>query len=162
MKLTQKLRIELKKPLGRLIPELIPLNEDKIIITVGDEASRTVLEAGIKPKIIVYDGLTARKPIEIPDIIKEYGFRRETVENPPGTLEKNVFKVFQKAFNTDSTFSVFVEGEEDLTALAAISEAPLDSIVLYGQPGGGIVLVEVDEVIKDKVSKIIGEMEDGC
>jgi uncharacterized protein (UPF0218 family) len=161
MNLTSSLRAELKKPLGMLTHDLTLINRDAVLITVGDEASKTLLEAGFKPKVVVYDGKTARKPVEVPKIVGEYGTRSTEVANPAGTLQEGVFKVFREALEDDGLTRVFVDGEEDLTALAAVNEAPSGSIVVYGQPGGGLVLIEVNEDIKEKVSKIIGEMEDG-
>ena len=48
-----------------------------------------------------------------------------------------------------------VNGEEDLLTLPAILFAPLNSLVLYGHWQYGIIVVEVDEKIKEKVRKIL-------
>ncbi|MFH1403200.1 MAG: DUF359 domain-containing protein [Candidatus Altiarchaeota archaeon] len=162
MNLPPSLRPALKKPLGRLVSGLDSLSKEDVLITVGDEASKAVLSDGFKPKIVVYDGKTARQPIDVPESLEGYGDKSVTVENPPGTLQKRVFQVIRQALDYEGSTTVFVEGEEDLTALAAIMEAPNGTVVVYGQPGEGMVLVDVNEVIKKKVSKIIGEMEDGC
>jgi uncharacterized protein (UPF0218 family) len=43
-----------------------------------------------------------------------------------------------------------VEGEEDLLTLVAMAVAPLGSFVIYGQPGEGLVVVEVDDAAKNR------------
>ena len=48
---------------------------------------------------------------------------------------------------------------KDLLALVAILEAPKNSLVVYGQPYEGVVVVKVDETIKEKAKKIIQAME---
>jgi hypothetical protein len=52
-----------------------------------------------------------------------------------------------------------VEGEEDLLTLVAVVEAPENSLVVYGQPREGLVVVKVDEKIKKRVKEIVDSME---
>jgi len=39
-----------------------------------------------------------------------------------------------------------VDGEEDLAVIPCVLMAPEGSLILYGQPGEGVVLVETDKV----------------
>ena len=50
-----------------------------------------------------------------------------------------------------------VDGEEDLAGVPAILLSPLGSIVLYGQPSVGLVLVEVTEKKKEILLKLINK-----
>ncbi len=50
---------------------------------------------------------------------------------------------------------VMVEGEEDLLTLVAVVLAPLGSLVAYGQPDRGIVIVVVSDVEKSLAEQII-------
>ena len=50
---------------------------------------------------------------------------------------------------------IVVDGEEDLLTLPAILFAPPNSLVLYGHWQHGIIAVEVDEEMKEKIWKII-------
>ncbi len=46
---------------------------------------------------------------------------------------------------SDPPALVFVDGEEDLAVIPLVLASPDGSIILYGQPGEGVVLREVDE-----------------
>ena len=165
LKLTSHLiRRILKKPLGRVtnIPELVKSLENKgDIICVGDETSKLALDAGLRPKICVCDGKVRRKFVGIPEIIKKYAEEvgEIRVGNPPSYLTPEAFNGMQKALESGKNTVIFVDGEEDLITLAAIKLASKGALVLYGQPDEGLVVVEVDDEIKDKVDGIMGDME---
>jgi len=48
-----------------------------------------------------------------------------------------------------------VEGKEDILTLVAVVLAPLGSLVAYGQPDRGIVIVVVSDVEKSLAEQII-------
>ncbi len=52
-----------------------------------------------------------------------------------------------------------MDGEEDLLTLVAILVAPAGSIVAYGQPEIGIVLVRISEDKKDEIQALIDRMK---
>lgn len=54
--------------------------------------------------------------------------------------------------------AVLVDGEEDLLTLVAVIAAPQGSLVVYGQPGEGIVLVRVTEGKKGEIEALIDGM----
>ena len=54
--------------------------------------------------------------------------------------------------------AVIVDGEEDLLALVAISVAPDGSLVVYGQPNEGLVLVPVTSQKKKEIADILALM----
>ena len=159
LKLTKNLRKKLKNPIGELtnFDELVDKSEikNKIIICVGDKTCELALKNGIKVKICVYDSLIKRKKIEIPDIVKNLGASEINLKNPAGHLNPESFDVIRSALKSENNIKIIVDGEEDLIALAAIEVAPKNSIVLYGQPDEGVVMVEVDEEIKAKVGNIL-------
>ncbi len=54
-----------------------------------------------------------------------------------------------------------VDGEEDLAVLPCVLTAPPESVVLYGQPGEGVVLCEVDrfkDIAKEFMDKFKGDL----
>lgn len=53
---------------------------------------------------------------------------------------------------------ITVMGEEDLLVLPVCIYAPDNSIVLYGQPNEGLVLVEVSTEIRNKVQTLLNLM----
>ena len=161
MKLTPALREVLKKPLGALVKDATTIPRDADIVAVGDTASETLISAGYEPKLVVYDGLTRRRKVGVSKAISSYGGREYRVKNQAGHLDEEVLTLFQKLLAGKIKSRVFVEGEEDLTALAAISHARAGVLVVYGQPDEGLVVVRVDEKIKERVKKMLEEMEDG-
>ncbi|ODS36356.1 hypothetical protein BEH94_00710 [Candidatus Altiarchaeales archaeon WOR_SM1_SCG] len=163
LKLTEKLRKELKRPIGEVTNfEEISKNEikNKIIICVGDKTCELALKNKITPEICIYDSLISRKKIKVPGIVKDLDAREIHIKNPPGHLNLELFDALSSALKSESNFKIVVDGEEDLAALAAITVAPKNSIVFYGQPGEGLVKVCVDEKIKGEVEGIMKRMEE--
>jgi len=161
MEITPRLRRELKKPLGAVVKDVSALPAGGLLVAVGDTASDTLLSAGLKPKLVVYDGRTGRRDVGVSKLIRSFSAEEYRVSNPAGCLTGEVFTLFKRLLNGGGPARVYVDGEEDLTALAAIMEAPSGAVVVYGQPGEGLVVVKVDEDIKAKVNRILEEMEDG-
>ncbi|VVB51043.1 Uncharacterised protein [uncultured archaeon] len=161
MRLTPNLRAELKQPLGAVVSDVeeAPL-AGKTLVCVGDCAAISVLEGGYRPQIIVYDRKTKRKTLPKNTLLETYGSKAVNITNPAGTITQEAFATFKEAYAKKETTRIFVDGEEDLLTLPAIAEAPLGYVVLYGQPDGGLVVVNVNNLIKGKVAKIIGSMED--
>ena len=161
MRLTSALRLRLKEPLGQVRDSTDSLDKEDTIVCVGDMASARIIKDGFNPKVIVYDDLSQRKNIGISDEIASYEAKEHKIENPAGTLQKDIIHLFRNIMQNNGKHKVFVDGEEDLTALAAIIEAPEGSLVVYGQPNEGLVFVTVEKEIKEQVKRMIGEMENG-
>lgn len=126
------------------------------LIAVGDRVSRNIIKSGVLPDVTIVDNKVMRKHI-VP-------FRIEAdetyfVKNPAGTLTDESWSVTKKAINLKNRVTILVDGEEDLFALVAVISAPKGSIVVYGQPKEGIVIIEVTEVTKKKFHEIIKRME---
>ncbi|MFH1721891.1 MAG: GTP-dependent dephospho-CoA kinase family protein [Candidatus Altiarchaeota archaeon] len=161
LQLPDGLRAQLKKPLGTVVKNLDPSSiYRQLVVSVGDETSIKLINLGFQPDILIYDGRCQRKDIEIPEKLLEYDATDLEIENPPGYLNKEIFSLLEESFNRKGKTRIHVRGEEDLIALAAISIAPPNSVVLYGQPNEGTVVVDVDEKIKKKVNDIIKAMRE--
>jgi len=65
----------------------------------------------------------------------------------------------KEALQTNIHTHIIVEGEEDLLTLIAVLYAPEKSIIVYGQPRCGIVLVEANFDKKEQVKKLLKEMK---
>jgi hypothetical protein len=50
---------------------------------------------------------------------------------------------------------ILVEGEEDLAVIPLILAAPEGAMVLYGQPGEGVVVCEVTDAAKEKAETLL-------
>jgi uncharacterized protein (UPF0218 family) len=157
----EEIKKELKKPLGKLInknEELINrikenINEKKLII-VGDYTSRILYEKGIYANLYIVDSKIERKPIEkfiINSYIKIYAY------NQAGTISSSAINAIKKAFRLISKEGkkviIYIDGEEDLLTLLAIKFAPENSIIIYGQPNEGSVIVEATNERKKFINK---------
>jgi uncharacterized protein (UPF0218 family) len=54
---------------------------------------------------------------------------------------------------------VVVDGEEDLLVLVAVLYAPVGGLVVYGQPGEGVVVVRVTDAKRAEALGILKGME---
>ncbi|MCS7138815.1 MAG: GTP-dependent dephospho-CoA kinase family protein [Crenarchaeota archaeon] len=161
LRATEETRRIVKKPLGTLLKADSEIRgflkgSEKPLITVGDIVSASLIKMGFEPHLCIVDGKTMRKSIEIAECLKK-GRRILMLKNPPGTISEDSWKVIREAVSSPKS-TIIVEGEEDLLTLVAIQSAPEGSLVLYGQPGEGVVAIRVDESSRKMVSKILGTM----
>ena len=164
MKLPENLREDLKIPLGDLINNIdvnnkniqTKINPKSIIITVGDKTTENIINLGIRPQIQIIDGLEKRNQRDIPldDKINTV----LTCKNPPGEITQESIQTIQKAFSSDPPIRIIVDGEEDLLVIPVCIAAPENSVVMYGQPNEGLVIVHVTPEIRAKVQKILDVM----
>jgi len=164
LKLPENLREDLKIPLGDLINDIdvnnkniqTKINPKSIIITVGDKTTENIISLGIRPQIQIIDGLEKRNQRDIPldDKINTV----LTCKNPPGEITQESIQTIQKAFSSDPPIRIIVDGEEDLLVIPVCIAAPENSVVMYGQPNEGLVIVHVTPEIRAKVQKILDLM----
>ena len=164
MQLPDDLRDQLKNPLGNLISDNDPNKENIIkkisaestIITVGDRTTENMLQLGLKPQVQIIDGLEKRNQrIVLTDDTVNTNL---SCKNPPGEITEESIQVIQKAFSCESPVRITVDGEEDLLVIPVCIHAPENSIVMYGQPNDGLVIIRVTPEIKAKVQKILDLM----
>lgn len=83
--------------------------------------------------------------------------------NEPGTINLKTAETIKTAMRnflkTGQKQLIIIKGEEDLLALPAILFAPLGAVVLYGQWGLGVVMVEVTEKTKEIVRNLLKRFE---
>ena len=150
--LTNDMRAKLRKPFGKVFKdddkelERIISERKGRLITVGDEVSR-MFDADIK----IFDGRTRRNNLV------EVGKHDYKVFNPPATIQKEAFEVIEKILRHDEKVGIFVDGEEDLLAIPVILNCRLGDVVMYGLFGEGVGVVEIDDVILDKIRCILKE-----
>jgi uncharacterized protein (UPF0218 family) len=143
-----------KAPFGVLYPDIrniLPELAGKTVYTVGDVVTFTLVQAGIVPAIAVIDGHSMREPFNGPpgEFRKCYRAR-----NPSGTLTNELVRALHHAVE-DPDALIFVEGEEDLAVVPLVLEAPLGAVILYGQPGEGVVLCDVTPEAKQKAREML-------
>lgn len=157
----------MKRPLGALIEgapdktmraleKLISEAKPSRMISVGDVVSRNMLRHGIVPQLMIVDNKIMRATVEP---FETQAKKKMSVVNPPGTLTAETWTVVDNALKQKELVLIVVDGEEDLLTLVAVLRLPKGSLVVYGQPRKGIVVVKVDKIIKQKVSQIVRSME---
>ena len=162
MHLPENIRNQLKTPLGDLIKDinkeniLSKISSESIVITVGDKTTENMINLGIKPKIQVIDGLEKRNQRNIP--VDETIKTELTCTSPPGQITEEGMQTIQKAFSCERPVRIIVKGEEDLLVIPACIFAPENSVVMYGQPNEGLVIVHVTPKIQSKIQKIVSTM----
>jgi uncharacterized protein (UPF0218 family) len=74
-------------------------------------------------------------------------FDREYVNivNPSGTISAQSQLVLYEAIQKGKILAVIIDGEEDLLVLPLMTQMPLESIIVYGQPREGMVVITLTE-----------------
>ena len=162
MHLPENLRESLKKPLGILIKDSETTKENilknipagSFVITVGDATTEKLLNCGIIPSLQIIDGLEKRTKRELPSSSIQTTF---SCKNPAAQVTQESIDVIKKALQSPPS-KITVNGEEDLLVLPACLFSPEDSVVLYGQPNEGLVIVRVNQEIRNKAQSIMNFM----
>lgn len=166
-RLTPVLRQKLKSPLGLLIrgtsddtmkklKELVEREKPSKIISVGDIVSDSMSRHDIPPHLMILDNKVMREAIT--PILLEAD-QTLHLKNPAGTLTDQAWTIVQKSLKQAKRTKIVVDGEEDLLTLVAVLCAPEKSLVVYGQPKEGIVVVKVTSQTKETVRQIVEAME---
>lgn len=156
--LSRETILELKKPLGKLYPNfedaIETISSAQFLISVGDETFNNLITNDIIPNLGIIDNLIQRKN-HTHDVLKIKNILK--AKNPAGTITDNLWETIvtslQLAENGDNQL-IIIDGEEDLAVLPCILLAPNNTIVLYGQPNEGLVVLNVDDC-KIKAKKLL-------
>ena len=162
MHLPENLRDSLKKPIGILLKDFDATKENilknipsgSFIISVGDATTEKLIRYGIMPSLQIIDGLEKRSKRELPSSSPKTSF---SVVNPPAEITADSIDVIKKALQSPPA-RLTVIGEEDLLVLPVCVFAPENSVVLYGQPKEGLVIVKVDSEIRNKAQSVMNSM----
>jgi len=155
----------LKEPFGRLLPgspartmselnSIIGQTNPRRVVAVGDVVSRETLVAGIRIDLRILDHISMRRPTAAFNLKVKKTYH---VKNPAGVITLEAWETIKRAMKDEEALIV-VEGEEDLLALPCIVESPNNSLVLYGQPSKGLVVVDTNTNVKSEASLILSRM----
>jgi len=171
--LPDKLRVSLREPLGRVFSTKKDIKKhifslrsqkktdmkDKMIITVGDIVTLSLLDNKITPHIMIYDYITRREALSSHQKNQLYIRTKKTIINQAGTIRRNaiqtIHQTIQKSLKTEKNIGIRVIGEEDLLVLPVILMAPLGSVVCYGQKDIGLISITVTEEKKKYVTDLL-------
>ena len=164
MKLPDSLRDQLKIPLGVLLPIGQDnktniqkyLSDNSYIITVGDRTTEKMIDFDLIPSLQIIDGLEKRIKR---DIIKLGSAFELKIDNPAAEITLESIEIIKKAFSLNPPIRLTVNGEEDLLVLPACIHAPENSVILYGQPHKGLVLVQITTEIRNKAQALLDLMK---
>lgn len=126
-----------------------------LFVIVGDFVAANLIGAGFEPDIVVVDGKTLR--VEVEPV--KHGMSEMRVPNAPATIDKEAWEVLREAVTLKRRVAVVVEGEEDLLVLPLLAEMPLGSVIAYGQPHEGLVVVTVTGEKRDWARDFLTRME---
>lgn len=123
------------------LSEILENSRPPMFAAVGDYVTRNIIEAGMQPDIAVIDHRIMREDVE------PFNFRREKayVLNPQGSVTVESQRVLHDAITFNRKLGVVVEGEEDLLVLPLMAMMPTGSVIVYGQPREGMVVVTLTE-----------------
>lgn len=149
---------ELKKPLGKLYPDFEDAIEEikasEFLISVGDATFTNLIYYELYPNLAIIDNLVQRQNFVHKSLVIS---SISEVVNPAGTITDNLWETIEDsielAINGENQL-INVEGEEDLAVLPCIMIAPENTIVLYGQPNEGLVLLNVSD-LKEKTQRLL-------
>jgi uncharacterized protein (UPF0218 family) len=161
LKATEETRRIVRRPLGTLLRSEAEIRSilkgfNGLLVTVGDIVSTSLMEMGFNPGLCIVDGRTMRRPMPVAERLKQ-GRLFFRLANPAGTISDESWRIIKEAIESAPS-TLVVDGEEDLLTLVAVYTAPEGSLVLYGQPGEGVVAIRVDEFSRRMVSNILETM----
>jgi GTP-dependent dephospho-CoA kinase len=164
--ITLELRSKFKEPFGILIQGSVMETMNKLketlqkenptIVSVGDTVSRNLHGYGITPQLSITDNKSMRKTVDPQTFVSKTLIK---VKNPPGTITEEAIEAIRSALEGKKQIHLLVEGEEDLLTLIAVLYAPENTLVIYGQPLEGIVIIKVTLEKKADAARILKSME---
>jgi len=138
-----------KEPFGILFPgikEALPEITGRKIYSVGDVVTHNLIKI---------DGNTMRQPCNCMQPVLS---PRIDVKNPPGTITDELIEALKVAVSVNPVL-IFVDGEEDLAVIPLAIVAPDGSVILYGQPDEGVVVLVVDASVRVKAEGMLSLFE---
>lgn len=130
------------------------------VVAIGDVVTYHLVRAGRSPDVAVVDRRTEREAVD-PEVAAVLdGFDPDAVvPNEPGTLSAELLAALVEGVAAAEPTVVLVEGEEDLAALPAVLAAPDGAAVVYGQPGEGMVRVDVTPERRERVRSLVEKLD---
>ncbi len=170
LKIPQDTLLKNKNSFLKVIPGLIKelkSHRQNLLVTVGDQVTRLINQHKIKVDLAIVDFRVKRRKIysSMQDLNFDVDTQDKTsiitVRNEPGKITKTLVTAIRTSLNriiSDRRSRIIkVNGEEDLAAVPAIILSPLGSVVIYGQPNEGVVVVQVTEEKKSRLIKLMEE-----
>jgi len=139
---------------GNLNALLTKISRAKLVIAVGDATCRTLRSMGRRADIELMDGKEQRRDVPL----EASHTTTVRITNPAGQITVEAKSTLKRILPKGRRVTFIIEGEEDLLAIPTALYAPLGSTVLYGQPGRGIVVLEVDRELKKRMRQLLRDL----
>jgi uncharacterized protein (UPF0218 family) len=136
---------------AKQLQTIIQKQKPVCVISVGDTVSRNLHEQNIIPQLSITDNKSQRK--QLPHRLFQ-AKKLIQVKNPEGTITEEAIKAIQTTLETSEHTHILVEGEEDLLTLIVVVYAPENSLVVYGQPNEGLVVLTVTKEKRAEAQQI--------
>ena len=131
----------------------------KLTSTVGDRTTERVQQLGFQPDLEVLDlreqrsGRSAPKPLSNQLILR--------ARNEPGSISSDAIDRIIESLRLIRDRSVkvrlVIDGEEDLLVLPVAVQFPENTVIFYGQPNEGLVVVS-SKASKERLRKIMSDL----
>ena len=126
------------------------------VVVVGDFTLMAFLEAGFKPNVGIFDCKTLRS-----SFLSNLEATDQAL-NPAGQITDDASLAIRRIIRRKTSSLLRIDGEEDLLSLPSILNSPIGSLVIYGIPDKGMMVITVDKTIKEKVKKMIRQFLRFC
>lgn len=137
----------------RSVLEIVKSIRPPKVIIVGDFTLKAFMGSGFRPDLGIFDRKTGRTTSDF-----LAGDVSETT-NPPGRITDEAVSKIRELLSSDEPALLFVDGEEDLLSLPSVLCSPEGSLVIYGIPSEGMMVVTADKKSKEKIKRIMNEFE---
>lgn len=143
--------VEVSRRLVSLASEFNPVK----FICVGDMVLHWVLMYDLIPDLAIVDFKISRRSVDFDFDFNVFNgvFK---VYNPAGFITCNAWMTIQYVLALEGRYLISVDGEEDLLALPAVLCAPIGSIVSFGLPGEGVMVVPVNLFSRREAFRLLG------
>lgn len=138
---------------ARLVMERARSRNAKLVV-VGDFTLNAFLGSGFTPDLGIFDRKTMRGNFPFSEARVS-----AKVSNPAGQISDEAITVIRRLLASDRPSLLQVDGEEDLLSLTAVLYSPDGSIVVYGIPGEGMMVITINDAIKEKIREILDQFE---
>ncbi len=136
----------------RILRERYLGSSEGISFSVGDVVTQTLIKGEVSFQAAIIDLRIQRKKA---DFETERFRRKFFLRNPAGHINTAAWSVLKTAMTEGPNSLVLVEGEEDLLAAVAIDVSEEGTLVIYGQPAKGMVVIRIQPEIKKRIRELL-------
>lgn len=160
--ISDNVRNKLKTPLGTLIENkkinreyLLNIINSNQTITIGDATTEKFIKYNIPINISVFDSKEKRIKRE-PPLLNSVKLHK--LRNPQGRITQDSIELIKNCLIIKDKLQIIVEGEEDLLTLLFTSIFPINTMIFYGQPNQGLVIVKINKELRKYANKLLNEI----